>query len=126
MKPMGRCAALAFALLFNAGCAALLVGAGAAGGYAISRDSIKNNFDLPPSQVYQVSRRIAQQEGLITLEDEKRGLIKVKVESANVTITVRRLTSKTVELKVKARNEVLLPKVEVAQAIYNEIFQQLK
>lgn len=126
MKTTKAHAALAFALFFNAGCAALLVGAGAAGGYAISRDSIKNNFDLPPSQVFAASRRIAQQEGLITLEDEKRGLIKTKVESANVTITVRRLTSKTVELKVSARNEVLLPKIEVAQAIYNEIFELLK
>jgi len=107
------------------GCAVLLVGAGAAGGYAISRDSIKNHFELPMEQVFQVSRDVAEEQGLITVEDDKRGLIKATVEGANVTITVKRISTKTVELRVKARNDLLLPKIDVAQSVYNRIVERL-
>jgi hypothetical protein len=108
------------------GCAVLLVGAGAAGGYAISRDSVKNHFDLPMSHVFQVSREVVESQGLITLEDARRGLIKAEVAGANVTVTVKSVSPRTVELKVRARNDVLLPKIEVAQAVYNKIFERLQ
>ncbi len=114
------------AAVLVSGCAALLIGAGAAGGYAISRDSIKNDFDLPMSRVFQVSRDVAKEQGLITLEDDHRGLIKAQVEGANVTITVKQVSHKTVELRVGARNDVFLPKIEVAQAIYTKIVERLK
>lgn len=107
------------------GCAVLLVGAGAAGGYAVSRDSIKNHFDLPMDHVYRISQQVASEVGLVTVEDGRRGLIKATVEGANITITVRQVSSKTVELKVKARNDLWLPKIDVAQTIYNRIAERL-
>jgi len=108
------------------GCAALLLGAGAAGGYAISKDSVKNHFDLPMSHVFQVSREVVENQGLILLEDARRGLIKAEVAGANVTVTVKPVSPRTVELQVKARSDVLLPKIEVAQAVYNKIFERLQ
>jgi hypothetical protein len=121
-----RAGLLASALIGASGCAVLLVGAGAAGGYAISKDSVKNNFDLPESHVFRVARDVITDEGLITTEDEKRGLLKATVEGAKVTITVKPLTRKTVELKVKARDSSqLLPKVDVAQVIYTKILERL-
>lgn len=117
------CAVLAAGLT---GCAVLLVGAGAAGGYAISKDSIRSHFDMAPGIIYQESRRVMGERGLVTLEDEHRGLIKAQVEGATVTITVKRISERTTELKVKARDNLLLPKVEVAQAIYNEILTGLR
>jgi hypothetical protein len=126
---MGRArwalAGVAMASLMLSGCAVLLIGAGAAGGYAISKDSIKNHFDLSPTHVYGVSRQVAEETGLITSEDERRGLIKVKVENANVTISVRRISGRTVELQVRARNDLLLPMVDVAQAVFNTIVERL-
>jgi len=119
---IGTLAALAMSL---SGCAVLLVGAGAAGGYAISKDSIRNHFDLPPSTVYRAARDVIGAEGLVTVEDERRGLIKAEVEGAHVTITVKRISEKTTELTVKARNELLMPKIEVAQALYNKILGRL-
>jgi hypothetical protein len=107
------------------GCAALLVGAGAAGGYAIGKDSIKNHFDLPMSHVYQVSREVIGEVGLVTLEDEQRGLIKASVEGTNVTLTVKRVSEKAVELKVKARSKFLIPRIDTAQTVYNRIIQRL-
>ena len=121
-----RAMVLSGALCAASGCALLLVGAGAAGGYAISKDSVKNNFDLPPSHVYRVSRDVLEEEGIVTTGDEDHGLLKGTVAGATVTITVKPLTRKTVELKVKARDtSLLLPKVDVAQAIYTKILERL-
>ncbi len=105
------------------GCALLLIGAGAAGGYAISKDSVKNNYDLPFGRVYRASLDVAKQMGHVTLEDEKHGVIKATVNDVNVTITVKQLTRKTVELKVKARS--VMPKIEVAQEVYNKVAGRL-
>jgi hypothetical protein len=121
-----RAGLLAAALIGASGCAVLLVGAGAAGGYAISKDSVKNNFDLPESHVFRVARDVIADEGLITEEDEKRGKLKATVEGAKVTIAVKPLTRRTVELKVAARDSTqLLPKVDVAQVIYTKILERL-
>lgn len=107
------------------GCAAVLIGAGAAGGYAISKDSIKNYFTLSTTTVYQAAREVIGEQGLVTVEDERRGLIKAQVPDAKVTITVKRISERTTELKVQARNDFLLPKIEIAQAIYNKIIERL-
>lgn len=107
------------------GCAVLLVGAGAAGGYAISRDSVKNLFDLPAEAVFRASRQIVAEQGLITVEDARNGLLKATVEGATVTVTVKPVTKRTVELKVKARDSLHLPKVDIAQTIYTKILERL-
>jgi len=63
--------------------------------------------------------------GLVTLEDRSHGRIHVRVESANVTITVKPMTQQAVELKVRARNQFLMPEIEIAQAVYNGILERL-
>ncbi len=107
------------------GCAVLLVGAGAAGGYAVSRDSVVDHLDRSRDAVYRASLEVAQAMGLVTLEDGKRGVIQATVENANVRITVRQLTTKTVELKIRARSKLMMPKVEVAQRVYAGIKERL-
>lgn len=107
------------------GCAVLLIGAGAAGGYAISKDSITNHYDLSSTVVYQAAREVIGDEGLVTLEDEHRGIIKAEVLDANVTIQVRKVSDRTTQLQVKARNDLLLPKIDIAQNVYNKIDRRL-
>ena len=107
------------------GCALALVGAGAAGGYAIGRDSVTDHFDLSSDRVYEESLKVAERMGLVKLQDETNGLIKATIDDANVTITVTPLTEKTVELSVKARDRLLLPKVSVAQEVYTQIAEGL-
>lgn len=121
----GRRAVVLGLLMTAVGCAPILIGAGAIGGYAISKDSVTNSYDLSFDHVYQVSREVVEKVGLITQEDAKRGLIKATVPGANVSVTLKRLTARTVQLKVKARNDVFLPKIEVAQSIYNQIAEKL-
>ena len=109
--------------LGTSGCALLLVGAGAAGGYAISRDAVTNHFDRSKDFVFHQSLEVLKNLGEVTLEDAKHGIIKATVHDAHVTVTVKQVTPKTVELKVKARN--VMPKIEVAQEVYSKIAEKL-
>ncbi len=112
--------------LTASGCALFLVGAGVAGGYAISKDSVRNLFDLPQDQVFGESLDVLRAMGYVTLEDRQRGKIKGEVQDVNVTITVRPVTRRTVELKVKARNNLMMPRVDTAQDVYTKILERLE
>ena len=107
------------------GCAVFWLGAGAVGGYAVSRDTVTNTFELPVRDVYAASRQVVRQLGFITSEDEHRGQIHGTVESASLTVTIKPISERLVELKVKARRHVVLPKIDVAQRVYNAIIDQL-
>ena len=109
-------------LVFS-GCAALLIGAGAVGGYAVGRDSVVANLEKSKEAVYRKSLEVANKAGQVTLEDAKRGLIELTTpEAVKVRITLKQLTSRTVELRVKARKN-MLPKVDVAQDLYGKIME---
>jgi len=103
----------------------LLVGAGVAGGYAISKDSVRNLFDLPKDRLYHESLAVLQQMGTVELEDRAHGRLRAEVEDVNVTITITQVTKKTVELHVRARSEWLMPKVDTAQEVYGKIVERL-
>ena len=120
-----RVAVLAAAALSLSGCAVLLLGAGAAGGYVVSQDSVKNNFDLTAGEVFRASRDVVRSAGLMTTEDERHGTLKAVVEGANVTVTVKPISKRTVELKVKARDNLLIPKIDIAQGLYTKILERL-
>ena len=107
------------------GCAVLLLGTGAAGGYALSRDSISNRFDRTADEVYLASREVVREMGFVLREDEQQRWIKGTVEGADVTVTVKPVSETSVELRVRARNKFLMPKVSVAQAVYNKIVNKL-
>ena len=107
------------------GCPLIWVGTGVVGGYAISKDSVRNQFELPRDQVFRHSAAVAHQMGFVTIEDGSRGLLKVKIGDTNVTITIKPMTKHSVELKVQARNQVFLPQIDVAQAVYNMIVERL-
>ena len=122
---MGIVSLLAGSSLCLSGCAALLLGAGAAGGYAIGKDSVRNYYDLPQDHIFRQSLAVAKESGQVLTEDRAHGKIALKVQDVNVTITVKPISKKTVELNVKARNQFLLPKVDVAQDVYRKINERL-
>lgn len=111
--------------LGSSGCALFLVGAGAVGGYAISRDSVHNVFDLSRHRLYDRSLAVAQSMGLVKVEDQTHGLIAAEIQDVNVTITIKQLTKKTVELTVRGRSHFFLPNVDVAQEVYGKIVEGL-
>ncbi|MFH1857382.1 MAG: DUF3568 family protein [Candidatus Omnitrophota bacterium] len=117
---------LAVTALGLSGCAAVLVGAGVAGGYALSKDSVKNQYARSKDRVFQSSLAAAREMGQVVLEDAKTGIIQAKVEDTDVTITVKPLTAKTVELEVKARNKFKMPALDVAQRVHDNIDDRVK
>ena len=114
------------ASLALSGCPVVLVGAGVAGGYAISKDSVKNNYDLSKDRVYGSGLAVLKEMGQVTSEDKKNGVLEGKIKEIDVTITIKPLTKKTVALEVKARNQIKMPSVDVAQEVYNKIDERLK
>ena len=116
---------LALLSVLLGGCPLIWVGTGVVGGYAISKDSIRNQFELSKEQVFRQSAAVAHDVGFVTVEDGERGLLKLKIGDTTVTITVTPMTKHSVELKVQARNQVLLPQVDVAQSVYNKIAERL-
>ena len=124
VKMWARWVAVA-SLAMSAGCAPLLVGAGALGGYAISKDSVRNQFELPRERIYARSLEVAKQMGFVVSEDAAHGAIEVRIQDTNVHITVTPVTKQSVELKVKARNKLLMPEIDIAQSVYNKIIEGL-
>ena len=127
MKTRQMTAALAGVALASglSGCAVLLLGAGAAGGYAISKDSVKNTFQLPQETVFRQSLAVAKELGTVKKQDPEYGVIEMEYGPANITITVKRLTRRLVELKVRSRNQVLLPEMDRGQEVYTKILERL-
>ena len=112
-------------LVALAGCAPVWIGAGAVGGYAVGRDAIRNHFDVSPTALYDVSRDVMGELGFVTDEDPHAGRVRGEVDGANVTVTIRPISDRTMELTVKARNKFLMPRVSTAHLIYNRILDRL-
>ena len=107
------------------GCAVALVGAGALGGYAVSRDSVVDSIDRSPEEVFQASLQAARELGQVTGESRQNRLIRLRIDNVNVRITVRPMTQRTVQIKIRARNQFLMPRVAVAGEVYAKIKERL-
>ncbi|MFH1406808.1 MAG: DUF3568 family protein [Candidatus Omnitrophota bacterium] len=119
------CCAL-LAVLTLSGCAPAIilgVGAGAAGGYAISKDTVKADVDKPYEEVWTRSIAVLKDMGTMIVEDKIRGKAEAIIEEAHVWVTVKEVTERTTELKVKARKN-WLPKVELAHKISVKILEK--
>jgi hypothetical protein len=113
--------------LFFSGCAIFLLGAGAAGGMAISKDSIEGTVDKPFDRVWNAGREVLKQEGFIRLENKPAGVMEAEVQKSQVKFEAQQITEKTVRLRVKARKTAkLMPNMDLANILYNKIFQKLK
>lgn len=118
---------LLLSLLLFSGCPLFLLSAGAAGGYAISKDTIEGMLEKPFDQVYDASREAVRYEGFIRSENPTQGKILADVRNSKVDIDIRQMTERAVRLRVRARTGYnLLPDVKLANEIYNKIFSKLK
>lgn len=124
MRKLSILAVLCVAL---SGCAVVLVGAGAAGGYAVGKDYIQGETDKDFDRVYNSAINIADIMGAVEskFSNPSLGKIKAKVEASSLDIDIERLTQKTVRLKVRSRKN-LMPNIELAQKVYTKILQNAK
>lgn len=107
------------------GCVLLLLGGGAAGGYAVSKDEVVGAVDVKKDKVFRVAKEVAMTKGIIKLQDPTRGYIETSVDDVTVKIHIDQITEKSVQLKVEARNKYKMPKVAVAQDVYTEILKKV-
>ena len=109
------------------GCALFLLGAGAAGGVAISKDTIEGHFDRKADSVWNATREVLRQEGFIRLEDRAHGAFDAEVRKSEVKVEITSVSEKTVRVRVKARKGYkLLPNIDLANELYNKIYQKIK
>ena len=111
----------------SSGCALFLVGAGAAGGYAISKDEIEGMSDSSFDKVWRATKEAVTTEGVITLEDKDHGHLEGVVEKASVKARLEQVTPKTVRLRIKARRtKGLFPDIRTAQKLYTLTIRKLE
>ncbi len=115
---------LILCLLFS-GCIFLIAGAGALGGYAISRDTIQGETDKTFASIWGSSLDVLNIMGTISSEDKHKGTIEAKVSSSDLKVKIEQLTPKAVRLSVSARR-YLMPNIGLAQKIYIKVIQRAK
>ena len=117
---------LCFLLLFNfLGCVPILVGAGAVGGYAISKDTIQGETDIPYDDLWSSALKVSRIRGTIRQEDAAGGYLKLAVESGFIWVRLIKITQATTRLKVSAR-KYHLPNISLAQDMYLKIMEEAK
>ena len=107
-------------LLSVYGCAAVLIGAGVAGGVAISEDTAKLDIDTSYSRAWKVTYDTIKDMGAINTQDKESGKIEANIQNTQVVAKVLPLTAQTVRIEVKARKN-LLPNMDLSMLIVNSI-----
>ena len=117
---------LIFSLVTFSGCFLFLLGGAAAGGYAVSKDTIEGMTEKSEAKVYNAARDVMMSEGFIRIEDKTHGIIEGEVRKSKVEVDVRKMTDKTVRLQVKVRRGYnLMPHIKLANELYNKISQKI-
>jgi hypothetical protein len=102
------------------GCAAVLVGAGVAGGIAISEDTAKLEVDTNFDRAWKITLNTVKSMGVVGSSDRDSGKIEATIQDSKVEAKIIPLTAKTVRIQVKARKN-LLPNMDLAMRIINRI-----
>ena len=125
---MRRIVLSALIVTLFSGCAAaplVLVGVGAVGGYAASKDTFEGNTTRTQEELWDASNKVLAIMGTIDSNDQKRGEITALVNGAKVWLTIVPINLSTSKLRIRARKN-LLPAIGIAQEIYTKIINQLE
>lgn len=115
--------------LTTAGCAAgiiVAVGAGALGGYAISRDTFEGITSRGPEELWDAANLVTSIMGTVENSDRKLNQIQAVISGARVTVTILPVNLTTTKLRIKARKAAIFPAIDVAQNVYSKIMNQLE
>jgi len=114
--------ALISSLLSFSGCALLLIGGAATGGYALSTDSAEGIVDHKYSQVWDAVEKVFNEKGIVTLQDEKHGRLEAEVDGIAMKAYLDRVGKDSSKLKISGRKN-FLPKAKQAEEIFVKILQ---
>ncbi len=107
------------------GCVWAILGAGAVGGYAVSKDTIVGEIDSDYDTLWMAAERVAGIMGEIKTQDREKGTIELDVDRARISIQIERLTLETLRLQVKGR-KYMMPNIGLAQKVFIKIQQQIE
>lgn len=113
--------------VFQSGCALFLIGAGAAGGYSISKDEIEGLSDVSFDKVWNAARDVVRTQGAITAENKSVGTMEAVIGGSTAEFKIEQVTPKTVRTRIKARQtKGLFPDIELAQDLYSQMLRKMK
>jgi len=110
-------------MLFS-GCFALILGAGVAGGIAISQDTIRLQANTTFDRAWKTAHTALDKMGIINSEDQKAGTVVATIEESHVVAKISLIAPRVVRIEVKARKN-LLPNQDLASRIINDINNRL-
>ena len=118
--------ALAMALS-TTGCAAvfLAAGAGAVGGYAVSRDTFEGTTAKSQEEIWDAAKRVMSIMGSVEEDNRHSGQMIARINGATVTLTLVPVNLTSTKLRIKARKGIF-PRIGTAQEVYTKIINQLE
>jgi hypothetical protein len=115
-------------IAFSVGCVPLVlvaVGAGAVGGYAVSRDTFEGVSSKGQDELWDAANHVLSIMGEIKDSDRKGGTIIAFVTGVKVTLSVIPVSLTATKLRVKARKGIF-PRIAIAQDVYAKVTHQLE
>jgi hypothetical protein len=106
------------------GCLPLIIGGAALGGYAISQDTMQGETDYPVETVWKAACAVAQEMGMIRVQEQSKGSLAFTIRSNNVNIKISEVTLQTTRLRVSCRNQYLMPSITLAQKVFIRIMEK--
>ena len=111
--------------LLTSGCAVFLIGAGVAGGYAISKDTMEFNSDKSFNSIWDSSAHVLDIMGTVKTKDYNKGKLEADISGTHVIVNIESITKNATRLRVSAR-KYMLPDMTTAQNVLNKIIQNVK
>ena len=129
MKNLGLRTVLSILLIISlSGCAAgvlVAVGAGALGGYSVSRDTFEGVSSKGQDEIWDAASHVLTIMGEVKDSDRKSGAIIATVSGARVTVSIIPISLTATKLRIKARKSIF-PRIAIAQDVYTKIIHQLE
>ena len=101
------------------------VGAGAVGGYAVSRDTFEGVSAKGQDEIWDAANHVLSIMGEVKDSDRKGGSVFALVSGTHVTVSVIPESLTATKLRVKARKSIF-PRIAIAQDVYTKIIHQLQ
>ncbi len=125
MKKLGLFLLSVMVLVQLSGCVFLIAtGVGAAGGYAVTRDTIQGEYDARQADAYRAALEVCGMLGTVLAKSPSQGSVQATVNQAKVTVTITPLTQEAIRIKVKARRGIF-PRLGTAERVFVKIVSQL-
>ncbi len=101
------------------------VGAGAVGGYAVSRDTFEGVSSKGQDEIWDAANHILGIMGEVKNTERKNGTIDATVSGVKVNVSIIPVSLTATKLRIKARKGIF-PRIAVAQDVYTKIIHQLE